>query len=136
VLEAFVAELAPQGPTEEHLVEELAGIIWRKRRLRMAEAAIYRERLCTAATGSLEPAQVVGAALLPVIGKHMGTADIPQALVATPADTARELREVKRNQAVARKAAKILVAGEPGCNSGSTSSRLLIAVLPAITPLA
>ena len=45
LLSALVAEHAPQGPTEEHLVEELAGIIWRKRRLRMAEAAIYREKL-------------------------------------------------------------------------------------------
>jgi hypothetical protein len=36
---ALVAEHAPQGPTEEHLVEELAGILWRKRRLRLAEAA-------------------------------------------------------------------------------------------------
>ena len=29
---ALVAEHVPQGPTEEHLVEELAGIVWRKRR--------------------------------------------------------------------------------------------------------
>jgi hypothetical protein len=33
---ALAAEHAPQGPTEEHLVEELAGILWRKRRLRLA----------------------------------------------------------------------------------------------------
>jgi hypothetical protein len=36
---ALLAEHAPQGPTEEHLVEEIAGILWRKRRLRLAEAA-------------------------------------------------------------------------------------------------
>jgi hypothetical protein len=36
VVEALVAEHVPQGPTEEHLVEELAGILWRKRRLRLA----------------------------------------------------------------------------------------------------
>ena len=29
---ALVAEHGPQGPTEEHLVEELASILWRKRR--------------------------------------------------------------------------------------------------------
>jgi hypothetical protein len=34
LLEALLAEHQPRGPTEEHLVEELAGIIWRKRRLR------------------------------------------------------------------------------------------------------
>jgi len=35
VVSALVAEPTPQGPTEEHLVEEVAGIIWRKRRLRL-----------------------------------------------------------------------------------------------------
>ena len=44
LLGALVAEHAPEGPTEEHLVEEVAGIIWRKRRLRLAEAAIFREK--------------------------------------------------------------------------------------------
>jgi hypothetical protein len=43
-------EHAPVGPTETHLVEELAGIIWRKRRLRIAEAATYREALRYEAT--------------------------------------------------------------------------------------
>jgi hypothetical protein len=32
---ALFAEHDPQGPTEELLVEELVGIIWRKRRLRL-----------------------------------------------------------------------------------------------------
>lgn len=41
LIEALAAEHSPQGPTEEHLVEEVAGIIWRKRRLRLAEAAAH-----------------------------------------------------------------------------------------------
>jgi hypothetical protein len=45
VLEALVAGHVPQGPTEEHLVEEIAGILWPKRRLRLAEAAAHRRRL-------------------------------------------------------------------------------------------
>jgi hypothetical protein len=45
LVSALVAEHSPQGPTEEHLVEELAGILWRKRRLRLAEAASYRRGL-------------------------------------------------------------------------------------------
>src|SRR6476619_6449456 len=45
LLSALVAEHAPAGPTEEHLVEELAGVIWRKRRLRMAEAASFQHGL-------------------------------------------------------------------------------------------
>ena len=42
---ALVDEHAPRGPTEEHLVEELAGVFWRKRRLRLAEAAAHRRGL-------------------------------------------------------------------------------------------
>jgi hypothetical protein len=44
-VEALVGEHVPQGPTEEHLVEEIAGIVWRKRRLRLAEAAAHRRGL-------------------------------------------------------------------------------------------
>src|SRR5208283_1967059 len=36
LIAALVAEHAPQGPTEEHLVEELAGILWRKRQAALA----------------------------------------------------------------------------------------------------
>ena len=45
IVAALVDEHAPQGPTEEHLLEEIAGILWRKRRLRLAEAAAYRRGL-------------------------------------------------------------------------------------------
>jgi len=59
---ALVASLAdehaPQGPTEEHLVEELAGILWRKRRLRMAEAAAHRRGLDKALEGYNRTASV------------------------------------------------------------------------------
>jgi hypothetical protein len=45
IVAALVAEHGPQGPTEEHLIEEIASIMWRKRRLRLAEAAAYRRGL-------------------------------------------------------------------------------------------
>lgn len=113
LLDALVAEQVPQGPTEEHLVEELAGIIWRKRRLQLAEAAIYRDRLRRDASGTIHPEQIATAALLPMIGEHKVKADIPQALTATPADTARELRDVRRDQAMTSKALNVLAAGGP-----------------------
>ena len=112
LLDALAAEHAPDGPTEEHLVEELAGIIWRKRRLRMAEAAVYREKLRHDATG-YQTEHLVGAALLPLTGSADHKANIPQALAATRTDTARDLRDVKRDQAMTRKALNILVAGGP-----------------------
>ncbi len=113
LLDALVVEHAPQGPTEEHLVEELAGIIWRKRRLQLAEVAIYRERIRKDAASSYEPEQIAGAALLPVVGMHKVKANLPQALTATPADTARDLRDVKRDQAMTSKALHILAAEGP-----------------------
>ncbi len=35
-------EYEPQGPTERHLVDELAGIIWRRNRIGMAETALHQ----------------------------------------------------------------------------------------------
>lgn len=43
--EGLISEYAPHGPTEGHLVEELAGIMWRRQRLRMAEAGAARDSL-------------------------------------------------------------------------------------------
>ena len=42
---AFEEEYQPQGITENYLVTELAQIIWRKRRLRMAEKTIIKSNL-------------------------------------------------------------------------------------------
>lgn len=114
LLDALAAEHVPQGPTEEHLVEELAGIVWRKRRLRLAEAAIYRDGLRREASSTYTSEQLADAALFPMIGKHEIEANVPQAVTATPADTARELRNLKRDQAMTRKAEGILAAGESG----------------------
>lgn len=45
LLQALVDEHRPVGPTEEHLAEEIAGVIWRKRRLRLAERAAHQRGL-------------------------------------------------------------------------------------------
>lgn len=113
LLDALVAEHAPQGPTEEHLVEELAGIIWRKRRPQLAEVAIYRDNLRKEAANTFEPEQIGGAALLPVVGMHTVKANLPQALTGTPADTARDLRDVRRDQSMTCKAVNIVTARGP-----------------------
>ena len=44
ILRGLLFEHAPQGPTAFHLVEDLAGVIWRKRRLLQAEGAAIRKR--------------------------------------------------------------------------------------------
>jgi hypothetical protein len=113
LLAALVAEHAPEGPTEEHLIEELAGIIWRKRRVRMAEASIFRQELRHKATGYNGPEHMVGAALLPLTGGSEASANIPRAIAATRAETARDLREVRRDQGITQDALNILEAGGP-----------------------
>ena len=42
LLNSLINEYTPSGITEEHLVEELAGIIWRKMRLRYAQTKLVR----------------------------------------------------------------------------------------------
>jgi hypothetical protein len=51
ILRGLLIEHQPQGPTAYHLVEDLAGVIWRKRRLLQAEGAALRRRLHGVATG-------------------------------------------------------------------------------------
>lgn len=114
LLDALVGEHAPAGPTEEHLVEELTGVIWRKRRLRMAEAAIYREKLRHDASSSHDLECLAGAALMPVTGRARQKVDIPQVLAADLAETARDLRDAKRDRAMTRRAWDILEVGGPG----------------------
>jgi hypothetical protein len=55
LLDALVAEHKPKGPTEEHLVEEVTGILWRKRRLRLAEAAAFHRGLGSAISSNQKP---------------------------------------------------------------------------------
>jgi DNA-binding transcriptional ArsR family regulator len=51
LLDALVEEHRPAGPTERHLVGEVAAVIWRQRRVGQAEAAMVRDGLRGAARG-------------------------------------------------------------------------------------
>ncbi len=106
LLDALVSEHGPEGPTETHLVEEIAGIIWRKRRLRLAEASAMREGLYDATRSYSDSGK---AALVCVSG---GDGDVGAALRATPEETERELRETREAWKAADKALAILRAGK------------------------
>jgi hypothetical protein len=101
---ALVAEHAPQGPTEEHLVEELAGILWRKRRLRLAEAAAHRRGLERTFSPHRETAKVALA--------HLGAAGrsehVVNAVRATDTDTEEDMRELEEDEAMTRRALDLL----------------------------
>jgi hypothetical protein len=101
---ALVAEHAPQGPTEEHLVEEVAGILWRKRRLRLAEAAAHRRGL----NGTLASyRETVKVALV-----HLDAADqserVVDAIRATEADTEEDIADMAADESVTRCALDLL----------------------------
>ncbi len=98
LLAAFVAEHKPQGPTEEHLVEEMVGVLWRKRRLRLAEAAAYRRALKSAVSFDQ---QMIKAALVHVdIGKQ------------TAANATMELADLDQRETVTARALDLLQAGK------------------------
>jgi hypothetical protein len=90
LIEALVAEHKPQGPTEEHLVEELAGIVWRKRRLRLAESAAHHRALKRATQSHQE---TVNAALV-CIADAEEKASAADAIRATEAETAEALADL------------------------------------------
>jgi hypothetical protein len=95
---ALVTEHSPQGPTEEHLIEELAGIIWRKRRLRLAEAAAFRRGLTKIASPDQ---QTIKAALVHLdIEKHKAD------------DTANGFLALNEDQATLTRAIDLLQSGK------------------------
>jgi hypothetical protein len=104
LLAALAAEHAPRGPTEEHLVEELAGILWRKRRLRLAEAAAHRRGLDGTLASYRETVKV---ALV-----HLDATDqserVVDAIRATASDTHDDIREMDEDEAMTRRALDLL----------------------------
>jgi hypothetical protein len=119
LLEAFVAEHMPQGPTEEHLVEELAGVIWRKRRLRLGENAAHHRALMRATDPYQHTAK---AALIDVTG-DVETDCIADAICADEQRTAEDGADLEQDQTMTEKALQILASP-----SSSTYSRALAAL--------
>ena len=111
LLGGLVEEHAPRGPTEEHLIEEIAGVIWRKRRLRLAEAASYQRGLGKAMDF---PSTTLRTALIPVECTGPRNKPIIDAITVSPSATAVDLAELKGREASARSALEILSAGKAG----------------------
>jgi hypothetical protein len=101
---SLVAEHRPQGPTEEHLVEEFAGVLWRKRRLRLAEAAAHRRGL----ENSFSEYRHTAKAALAHITSVDKSADVGEAVRITRADTEEELHDLDDDEAMTRRALEIL----------------------------
>jgi hypothetical protein len=107
LLTALLAEHMPVGPTEEHLVEELAGILWRKRRLRLAEAAAYNHGL----NNAIKPFRDTAEAALAHIQGGKGDASTAQAVQSTADKTNADIRDMQEDEAMTLRALEILNAG-------------------------
>lgn len=107
LLAALAAEHRPQGPTEEHLVEELAGILWRKRRLRLAEAAAHRCGL----NAALSPYQDTVRTALVHLDAGAPIERVVDAVCATDRDTEAEMGDMESDEAMTLRALALLDAG-------------------------
>jgi hypothetical protein len=118
LLEALVTEHEPHGPTEEHLVEELAGVIWRKQRLRLGENAAHHRALMRAT----DPYQQTAKAALIDISDVEGNV-VDDAIRATEEQTVEDRADLESDQAMTEKALRQLHS-----SSASAYSRALAAL--------
>ena len=122
LLTALAEDHQPTGATQVHLVEELAGIIWRKRRVLQAEGASINQGL----KGSARDAERVIPAAAPFeMGLSGKGTDIRDLVGLTPQEVSQRQHDSQHDLDATRKAAAILRRG------GSTAhERALRALLP------
>jgi hypothetical protein len=121
LLAALMDEHRPAGMTERHLIEELATIIWRKRRVLLAEGAKINEGLKSTLSS---PKSVMPSAAPFQRGLTGENTDLRDLFDSTPADNAESLKNAELDLAAGRKAASILRKG--GANAYEKARRALI----------
>jgi hypothetical protein len=121
LLAALLDEHRPAGMTERHLIEELATIIWRKRRVLLAEGANINEGLKSAANSSKS---VMSSAAPFQRGMASEMTDVRDLLDLTPDDVAESQKSAALDLAATQKAAAILRKGGP--NAYTKARRALL----------
>lgn len=121
LLSALIEEHRPAGMTERHLIEELATIIWRKRRVLLAEGAKINEGLKSAANSSKS---VISSAAPFQRGMASETTDVRDLLDLTPKDVAESQQKAVLDLAATKRASAILRKGGP--NAYAKARRVLI----------
>ncbi len=99
----LMGEHEPQGSIERHLVEELAGIIWRKKRVSLAESALHRKGLNDAICRDAYSAKSAERAVA-----HLTSA----VLTASEEETAADLKDTQEDELKTLKALQTLRAGK------------------------
>lgn len=121
LLAALAQEHQPAGATEAHLVEELAGVIWRKRRVLQAEGAKINQGLKSAVRNA---EGVIPAAAPFEFGLSGASTDLRDLVPMTPEDVAERQKEALHDLEKIRKAAAILRRGRE--NAYDTALRALL----------
>ena len=122
LLSALLEEHRPGGMTEAHLVEELAGIIWRKRRVLQAEGAAINKGLKSVTRAAESTIEAAAPFAFAISGKG---SDLRDLVGMTPQEVAEFQRDTRRDLEATEKAAAILRRG------GTTAyDKALRALLP------
>jgi len=109
LLSSLVEEHQPAGTTEMHLVEELAGIMWRKRRVLLAEGANINRSLHSVINNKFHSPITVA---VPCDRKILNEdTDLHDVMKSTPKDTIHYQQRAKVDLAATNKAAEILRKG-------------------------
>ncbi|MER2517065.1 MAG: hypothetical protein ABTR92_11830 [Candidatus Accumulibacter phosphatis] len=120
LLAALIDEHRPAGITERHLIEELATIIWRKRRVLLAEGAKINEGLKAVVNNSKS---VMASAAPFQRGLASDNSRFSDLMTQTPEKIAETERNAELDLAAARKAAATLRKG--GANAYEKALRVL-----------
>lgn len=121
LLAALIEEHRPAGMTERHLIEELASIIWRKRRVLLAEGAKINDGLKGAMNSA---ASVIKSAAPFQRGIGDENADLREFMEGAPEEIAQRHRDAVLDLDATQKAAAILRKG--GVNAYAKARRVLI----------
>lgn len=105
LLQALTAEHQPVGPTETHLVVELAGVLWRKRRLRQAEVATFHRGLWRTTFSSSE---TMASALVASDTDVPKQAKVSAAIKASKVNVSRELEDLEGDRRMTLTAIEVL----------------------------
>lgn len=120
LLAALIDEHRPTGMTERHLIEELATIIWRKRRVLLAEGAKINEGLKSAVNSAASVIRSAAPFQRGLVGENP---DLREFVEGTPEEMAEHHRSATLDLAATRKAMSILRQG--GANAYAQSRQAL-----------
>lgn len=110
LLAALIDEHSPAGMTERHLIEELAAIIWRKRRVLQAEGASINKGMKEAA---VDAKGVIPSAVPFELGLSGEHTDLRDLMPMTSDEVADQQQDAEHDLEATQKAAEILRRGDP-----------------------